>query len=416
MGVFVAARLAIEGEEDQAPGIERGEERGDDQHPEGIAALRADKGAFDHGVFGGKARKPDPARQRDTHAGDGKRADHHRPESIGDLFAQRAIVPHILFMVHRMDHRTRAKEQHRLEKRVGEQVEHGDRIDAHARGHEHIAKLRTGRIGDHPFDVVLHQTHGCGKECRRRPEEGDKGRGLRCEFHQRRHAADQENTGGHHGCGVDQGRDRRRAFHRVGQPGVKDELRRFTHGPDKQQDRDQVGGVPFAPKKAQLCFGQTGRGGKDIVKLDAVGQVEKAKDTQGKAKVPHPVDHKGLDRGGIGRRLAIVKADQQVGRDTHTFPAKEHLDQVVTGHQHQHGKGKEGQIGEETRLIAFVVFPFRVMGHVAKAIEVHQGRHAGHNDQHGRGQAVQTDAPGGVERTAGNPAQDLNMLGFRPMA
>ncbi len=57
------------------------------------------------------------------------------------MFAQGAVVPHVLFMMHRMDDRPRAQEQHRLEEGVGEQVEHRRAIDARPCRHEHIAQL-----------------------------------------------------------------------------------------------------------------------------------------------------------------------------------------------------------------------------------------------------------------------------------
>ena len=74
------------------------------------------------------------------HAGNGKGADHHGPIGQRDLLAQAAIVPHVLFMVHGMDDRAGAQEQHGLEEGVRQQVEHRRRIDADARGHEHVAQ------------------------------------------------------------------------------------------------------------------------------------------------------------------------------------------------------------------------------------------------------------------------------------
>ena len=50
---------------------------------------------------------------------------------------------------------------------------------------------------------------------------------------------DQEHAGGHHGRGMDQGRDRGRALHRIRQPGVQAELRRLAHRADEQQHADQ---------------------------------------------------------------------------------------------------------------------------------------------------------------------------------
>ena len=311
--------------------------------------------------------------QRDADAGDGQRADHHRPEGQRDLLPQTAIVAHILFVVRRMDDRTRAKEQHRLEEGMREQVEHRHRIDAHTRRHEHIAKLRHGRIGDDALDVVLHQTNGRRDEGRQRTDHHDhRGRVGRV-FIKGRHPADQEHPGGDHGSGVDQRRHRRRALHRVRQPGVQDQLRRFPHRADEQQHPDQVRRVPVRPQEMQVGFRQRRGGSEDIVELDAVGQVIKPENPQRKAKVADAVDHEGLDRRRIGRRLAIIEADQQVRRDAHAFPAKEHLHQVVRRHQHQHGEGEERQIGKEAGLVMLALMPVVVMRHVTEGIKVDQG-------------------------------------------
>ena len=55
-------------------------------------------------------------------------------------------------------------------------------------------------------------------------------------FEQRRHPRGQEHAGGHHGRSVDQRGNRRRAFHRVRQPGVQAELRRLAHGADEEKN------------------------------------------------------------------------------------------------------------------------------------------------------------------------------------
>ena len=60
----------------------------------------------------------------------------------------------------------------------------------------------------------------------------------RRQLEQRRQARDHEDAGGHHGRGMDQRGDRRRAFHRVRQPGVEQELRRLAHRAHEQQQAD----------------------------------------------------------------------------------------------------------------------------------------------------------------------------------
>ena len=275
-------------------------------------------------------------------------------------------------MMGRMDDRACAKEQHGLKEGMGEEVEHRHRIGAKPCGHEHVAQLRHGRIGDHALDVVLHQTDGRRDKGGQGPEHGDKGGGRRRIFIDRRHAADKEHPRRHHGRGVDQRRHRGRAFHRVRQPSVQEQLRRFAHGPDEQQNANQIGRVPVSPQEMQIGFRQRRCRGKNIVKLNAVGQIEQRKDAKGKAKVADAVDHKGLDRGGVGGGLAVVEPDQKVGGNAHAFPAKEHLHKVVRGHQRQHGKGEEREIGKEARPVRLIRTPVVVMRHIAERIEVHE--------------------------------------------
>ena len=87
------------------------------------------------------------------------------PISIIDIGERNAVlqsahVADVLLVMHRVDDRARAEEQQRLEEGVREQMEHADRIGADAHGDEHVAELRTGRIGDDALDVVLHKPDG----------------------------------------------------------------------------------------------------------------------------------------------------------------------------------------------------------------------------------------------------------------
>ena len=52
---------------------------------------------------------------------------------------------------------------------------------------------------------------------------------------EREDAGHEVDAGGHHGGGVEQGRDRGGAFHGVGQPDVQGELGAFAHDPAKDQ-------------------------------------------------------------------------------------------------------------------------------------------------------------------------------------
>ncbi len=64
-----------------------------------------------------------------------------------------------------------------------------------------------------------------------------------------------------------------------------------------------------------------------------------------------------------GELLVVVVTDQQVGAETHAFPADEHQKEVRGQHERQHGKHEEVQVRE----IAAVT---RVVPHVADGIDV----------------------------------------------
>ena len=161
------------------------------------------EGTLDDGVLGieaGQTTHPGNAQ-----AGDGDGADGHDRIGDGQQLPQPAHLPHILLMVHPVNHRAGAEEQQGLEEGVGEQMEHGGLVGTDARREEHVAELRTGRIGDHPFDVVLGQADSGGEQGRDRTGQGDDGRGDRGILIDRRQQADHVDAGGDHRRRVDQG-------------------------------------------------------------------------------------------------------------------------------------------------------------------------------------------------------------------
>ncbi len=129
----------------------------------------------------------------------------------------------------RMNHGACAQEQQRLERGMGKEMEHASAIGADALGGEHVAELRAGRIGDHPLDVVLDQADGRGEEGGGGADDRDDAKRDGRKLEQGRKPRDHEHAGRDHGRGMDQGRDRGRAFHGVGEPGVEQKLRRLAH-------------------------------------------------------------------------------------------------------------------------------------------------------------------------------------------
>ncbi len=151
---------------------------------------------------------------------------------------QAAHVAHVLLAIDGMDDRTGAEEEQRLEEGVGEEMEDRRAIGPYPERHEHVAELRAGGIGDDALDVVLHEADGCREEGGDGADHGNDNQRIRRQFEERRHAGDEEDAGGDHGGGMDESRDRGRAFHGVRQPGVQQELRRLAHRAHEEQQAD----------------------------------------------------------------------------------------------------------------------------------------------------------------------------------
>src|SRR3546814_9552651 len=87
------ARLAVKGQEDEAPRIEAGEEGDENADPESDnPAAAARERRLEDAVLRIEAGKARDA--RDADAGDRQRAEHHRPIGDRDLFPQIAVIAH----------------------------------------------------------------------------------------------------------------------------------------------------------------------------------------------------------------------------------------------------------------------------------------------------------------------------------
>ena len=131
----------------------------------------------------------------------------------------------------------------------------------------------------------------------------------------------------------------------------------------------------------------------NFVELDrAVGE-ETRHDPEREAEIADAVRDEGFDGRIVGRAFLEPETDQQVGRDAHTFPAEEQLQEVVRGHQREHRESEEREIREEPR-------PVRIFGHVSDRIDVNQERDRVHHHQHDGRERVDAHAPD--RREAGN--------------
>ncbi len=190
---------------------------------------------------------------------------------------------------------------------------------------------------------------------------------------------------------MDEGRDRGRALHRVGQPGEERQLGRLADRAHEEEERDGQVGVGG---DARVGLGE------DLAVVQGAEGDPDQHDAEAEAEVPHPGHDEGL-LARVGGRLPLVpEADQEVGAEAHRLP--EHVqDQEVAGqHQHHHREHEEVQVGEEAGVAVVVV-------HVAGGVEVDEEAHSGHHQQHHRGELVHLRGDRGLERSRDHPREQV---------
>ena len=132
-------------------------------------------------------------------------------------------------MVQRQNDRAGGKKQQRLEEGVGHQMEDRRRPSAHAKRHEHVADLAHRRIGQNALDVGLRQRREGRDQKRQQAHHCDDVLGVHRFQIEPLHSGDEIDASGHHRGGVNQRRHRRWTGHRIRQPGLQRQLRRFAH-------------------------------------------------------------------------------------------------------------------------------------------------------------------------------------------
>ena len=237
----IASCFSKEDDEEKAAHIEGGEEgdeAGDDEEDDVVIA-----GSLEDLFLGPEAGGDE------GEAAEGGGTDQEGDGGDGHFFPEAAHFPDVLLVVAGVDDGTGAEEEEGLEPGVGEEVEHAGFAREEADGHDHVAELGEGGVGENFFDVILLGGHEGGEECGDAADPGD-GAGREGELGFEWIEADEEashhvNTGGDHGGGVDEGGDGGGAFHGVGQPDVEGSLGGFTHGSGKEAedgDAEEGGG------------------------------------------------------------------------------------------------------------------------------------------------------------------------------
>ncbi len=298
--------------------------------------------------------REEPAEERD--AAQRSRADHPDAERDRHLLPDPAhVLLHVeTVMTGGVTDRACHEEQRTLEEGVGEDVEHRGGPGADAESHHHVAELRHGRVGEHLLDVVLHERQGGGNDHGDATDHGDQverlpgGVDLEPDVEHRVDAGDQEHPGHDHGGAVQQRTDRRRAGHRVWQPGVQRELAALADAGDEQRHRRPHQGV----LAGELTVGGSLVDATDIERAEDPEQCGRADQQTDVADADGPERLEGCLA--VGRLFPPVP-DQQERGEPHDLPAEDQLHHVGCQHHDQHSCREQGDAGEVMGVAAIAL-------------------------------------------------------------
>ena len=356
-----AARLAEEGDGEEARHVERGEECGREADAEERLIM-------------GECREEDRILREETgQAGttcESKRAEGERRSRDAHRLREAAHFPDVLLVVQRVDDRACAEEEQRLEECVRPQMEHRRAafdVRREARSHDHVAELRERGVGEDALDVVLLRGHERGEDARDAADPRDDHPGDRRKIDEERETREHVHARGDHRRGVDERGDGRGAFHRVRQPCVERELRALSNRTAEDEEHCRTEEIRILREHGLLVL--------EAVERDGARSRPQHEDAEHETEVAEAVHDERLVRG-LARGVAGEPvADEQVAAHADEFPEDEHHREIVREHDAEHREHEEREVAEEARLRLVVL-------HVHRAVKVHEEADAGDDEEH----------------------------------
>lgn len=377
---FLGAAIAAEEREDnETTHVDGSDHSGKEtDHVEGRAHRAAREQAFEDQVLGpetGKAREADNREERENHDASRNRS----------LLEHAAHLAHVLFAGQCVNHGTGTEEEGCLEEGVGKHVEDRSVEGANACSHEHVAELANRGVSENLLDIVLEEAGHCGPESREEANQSNNEEHHRQEGEHVAHTSEEVHATGHHGCSMDEGRNRCRTGHGIREPSEERNLSGLTRAADKEQEagkgENREDDFHVAASNKHLDEGVEGI----VVQDFGAAHRDEAKHTEKEPDIAHAVHDEGLVCSLAVVVVVVPETDEEVGAEAHAFPTEEREEQAVGEHEHDHAEQEQVDVGEEAGKTAIPV-------HVTDGVQRDEGANAGNEQKHDAGKAIEQES------------------------
>ena len=196
----------------------------------------------------------------------------------------------------------------------------------HAQSNHHKGNLRNCRESQHTLDITLYASNCSGIECGKRTHPNNNAQCIGSILNpQGEQTGYLINTGNYHRRSMNQGTDRRRTFHCIGQPDMQREHGTLTGTTDKHQYQGRRQHV--SPLGKSFCI---------EVKAERLAIITVNQNTDKEEHIGKTRHDERLLGSGNGWRRRVIEANQQIRGDTHQLPEQIHLENVGSYHQAEH--------------------------------------------------------------------------------